>query len=122
MATFAGPGWAIHPNDEAGMLGVGAIAAASDRGAIRPDDRGTARGPGSLSIGVQTGTAVSPDDRGGAKGPGAVSSSSPVTLSAPAADGDGFPWTTASTGALLLALAGLLGTAFLVSGRHHRAA
>jgi hypothetical protein len=119
MATFAGPGWAVRPNDEAGMLGVGAIAAGTEQESIRPDDRGTARGPGSLVSTSRIGGAVRPDDRAEARGPGAVVAT-PTILSAPTADEDGFPWAEVSTGATLFLLLGLVGSALVLNGRFHR--
>ena len=117
MATFAGPASATHPNDRGGMLGVGAVAAGTDRVSIRPDDRGIARGPGSLTV-TSRSEAVRPDDRGGARGPGAASV--PATAPAAAIDVDGFPWTTVSMAAVVLALVGVLGAALVLNGRYHR--
>jgi hypothetical protein len=122
-ATLAGPGWAARPDDRAGMLGVGAISAETEK-SLRPDDRGTARGPGYISIvaleyrATQASEATRPDDRDGVRGPGAVAT--PTTISAPTADDDGFPWAEVGMGAALIAFTGLLGTALVINGRYHR--
>jgi hypothetical protein len=121
-ALFSSVAQAARPDDRAGMLGIGAIAVGSERESIRPDDRGTARGPGSLEILVRNGPAVRPDDRAGARGPGVLSGPATVSVgSAPSSYGESFAWAEFSMGAAVIVfLAGLLGTALVLNGRYHR--
>jgi hypothetical protein len=117
------------PNDQAGMIGVGAVAASAqapdaferaviranradapdviERAAIRatadtlvrPDDRAGMRGPGLVAT---ADTLVRPDDRNGVRGPGSVPTGSVVAASS---SDKGFEWGDASLGAgLMLAL------------------
>jgi hypothetical protein len=106
-ATLTAPALTARPDDRAGMLGPGAVAALQSP-SFSPDDRGTPRGPGALAAPVR------PDDRVGIRGPGAIEVG--LLLGAAAEDG-GFEWTAAALGAVLVVVLGVLGTLLIVNGR-----
>ena len=127
-AILVAPGLAARPDDKPGMLGVGAVSASVERPAavthfyaneratlvdseraLRPDDRGTVRGPGGLVASVR------PDDRPGARGAGAITSEL-VSHSTPSGD-TGFEWTAAGLGAGFVVALGLLGALLVTSVR-----
>ena len=116
-AIVVAPAGATRPDDRAGMLGVGAIAAEPAAQTIRPDDRATARGPGSISVESRTESVIRPDDRAGARGPGSVVV---PTSSVSTSDDDGLPWAGIGMGAALFVGLGLVGAALLFTGRYQR--
>jgi hypothetical protein len=102
---------AEHPNDRAGVLGVGGVSA-SDGGdrVVIPNDRGGLLGVGSIEAQALAGMPAQPDDRGGLRRSGAAVTEA-QSVKAPA--GDGFQWADAAFGAaaalgiVLLGIAGV---------------
>jgi hypothetical protein len=109
FALTAGPATAEHPNDRAGMQGVGAVSAAAPAQPRIPDafDR-----PVAASISAS----IHPDNRTSPRGPGAFSA--PPLPTAVAAAADDFEWGDASVGAGAMLVALLLAGGFAVSVRH----
>ena len=108
-AVLAGTGQAAHPNDKAGILGVGGAAASPAAAVTIPNDRGGTIGVGAVqSQALRLATAVRPDDRGGPRGPWTLLAASPTVQAVP---GDGFQWDDAALGAgaaLCLVLLGMM--------------
>lgn len=96
-----------HPNDRAGLLGVGAVGASTSV---------ETAGPGTFPRGIAQGatTPLRPDDRPGPRGPG-VFSAPPILSTASA---DDFAWGDASIGAGAMLAAVLLGAGIAASFRH----
>jgi hypothetical protein len=119
-AVVVGAAQAEHPNDRAGMLGVGGVAAseAADQ-AVIPNDRGGMLGVGGIeSPGLQS-TPVRPDDRGGLRGPGTVSTEVATQMpTVTIASGDGFQWGDAAFGAAAALGFVLLGMLAALTIRH----
>lgn len=113
-AVLAPAALAARPDDRAGALGAGSIAA-DQSSHVRPDDRaGVRAGFESAATGSD---AARPDDRGGARGPGTPSDTPAVHTTS-----TGFDWSDALIGALTgvgIALV-LMGTLLLVTSRRAR--
>jgi hypothetical protein len=131
-AVMAGAAQAEHPNDRAGMLGVGGVAAsqttlspdwferavARDVGdrAVIPNDRGGMLGVGGIeSQALQQSAPIVGDDRSGLYGPGIVSAEVPSVTTA---SDDGFQWGDAGFGAAAALGMVLLGMAAALAIRH----
>ena len=121
-ALAAGSAQAERPDDRAGMLGVGAALAAGPAQA-RPDDREGMLGVGAATAAFAAQSAVStvtrPDDRGWARGPGTIASAHPVTTTGNAV-GE-LEWRNASLGAAAMLAMVLLagGIAHALRDRRH---
>ena len=114
--VMVGPAQAQHPNDRSGMLGIGAATDGGGR-AVVPNDRAGMLGIGGIERQTVQLASVRPDDRGSLRGPGAVATAS---TSAAVAD-DGFQWRDAgfeaAAAAFGIALLGIVGALTL---RQHR--
>lgn len=113
--VMVGPAQAQHPNDRGGMLGIGA---ATDGGvrAVLPNDRAGMLGIGGIERQALHLASVRPDDRGSLRGPGAVATASSV---AAVAD-DGFQWRDAGFEAAAVFGIVLLGIVGALTLRQHR--
>jgi hypothetical protein len=109
-----------HPNDRAGMQGVGAAAAITS-GAVRPDDRAGLLGAGGAE--AITPASGRPDGRLTPDGADIGDSSPSIVL----VETSGFDWLDAgigaagAAGAFLLALSLALGATWMRRGRRHAA-
>jgi hypothetical protein len=114
--VMVGPAQAQHPNDRGGMLGIGGAADGADGRAVIPNDRAGKLGIGGIESQTLQLASVRPDDRGSLRGPGAVATASTVTAVAD----DGFQWRDAgfeAAAAFGIALLGIVGALTL---RQHR--
>jgi hypothetical protein len=114
--VMVGPAHAQHPNDRGGLLGIGGAAKGVDGRAAIPNDRAGMLGIGGIERQTLQLASVRPDDRGSLRGPGAVATAPTVAAIAD----DGFQWRDAgfeAAAAFGIVLLGLVGALTL---RQHR--
>jgi hypothetical protein len=114
--VMVGPAHAQHPNDRGGMLGIGGAADGVGGRAVIPNDRAGKLGIGGVESQTLQLASVRPDDRGSLRGPGAVATASSV---AAVAD-DGFQWRDAGFEAAAAFGIVLLGIGGALTLRQHR--
>jgi hypothetical protein len=110
---------AQHPDDRAGMRGVGAISAAQADAVLRPDDRVGVRGPGRTAWATPVPATTRPDDRAEARGPGAHVEA-PVTVATADDGGAGVDWGNTLGAAGFVLLLGLFAGVLIYNGRLER--